>query len=100
MKPLYRQGDVLIMRVAKPVSTKFETPETPVILAHGEATGHAHTIAGVRQLWRDGSELILRIDAPQEVRHQEHAPIKLPPGTYRVRRQREYTPEAIRNVAD
>lgn len=32
--------------------------------------------------------------------HQEHGPITLPPGNYRVQIQREYSPEEIRNVAD
>jgi hypothetical protein len=32
--------------------------------------------------------------------HPEHASITLPAGSYQVRRQREYTPEAVRPVAD
>ncbi|MGH9523996.1 MAG: hypothetical protein ACRD3E_15850 [Terriglobales bacterium] len=32
--------------------------------------------------------------------HEEHAPIVLPPGDYEIVRQREYSPEEIRNVAD
>jgi hypothetical protein len=32
--------------------------------------------------------------------HEEHGPITLPPGDYRVQIQREYTPEEIRNVVD
>jgi hypothetical protein len=32
--------------------------------------------------------------------HDEHAPIPLPAGAYRVVRQREYTPEQVRDVAD
>lgn len=35
-----------------------------------------------------------------QVVHDEHAPITLPPGNYRVVRQREYAPEQIRQVAD
>jgi hypothetical protein len=34
------------------------------------------------------------------VTHEEHGPITLPRGTYRVWRQREYSPEAIRVVRD
>lgn len=34
------------------------------------------------------------------VRHEEHAPIALPAGLYEITIQREYHPEAIRNVAD
>ena len=32
--------------------------------------------------------------------HDEHGPITLEPGVYKVRIQREYSPEAIHNVAD
>jgi len=32
--------------------------------------------------------------------HEEHGPISLEPGTYRVWIQREYSPEAIRRVLD
>ncbi len=32
--------------------------------------------------------------------HEEHGPVTLPPGDYKVVIQREYSPEAIRNVAD
>jgi hypothetical protein len=34
------------------------------------------------------------------LRHEEHAPIPLPPGDYQVIRQREYDPEKSRLVAD
>ena len=35
-----------------------------------------------------------------EVVHEEHATIKLPQGTYRVWRQREYSPTEIRIIRD
>jgi hypothetical protein len=38
--------------------------------------------------------------APVTLEHQEHDPIVIPPGAYRVIRQREYAPEDIRNIAD
>jgi hypothetical protein len=34
------------------------------------------------------------------VGHEEHAPIPLPAGYYRIVRQREYVPGSIRPVAD
>jgi hypothetical protein len=34
------------------------------------------------------------------LQHEEHSAIVLDPGTYRLPGQREYAPEAIRNVAD
>ena len=101
---LYRQGDVLIEQVH--VLPKKLVPQVPdtglLVLARGEATGHHHSIpasAGTLQT-DEGGVMYLTIEELTEVRHQEHAPIPLAPGFYRVRRQREYTPEAIRSVAD
>ena len=103
---LARQGDVLIERIDAP-DAKFTPAAAPVILAHGESTGHMHAIADFQQIQIAGDmnpgvgqAMLLKIKAPVKVLHQEHAPIDLPKGTYRVMRQREYSPEAIRNVAD
>lgn len=102
---IYRQGDVLLQRVENTPTNLTPIPREggKVVLAHGEVTGHAHAIAdsGVR-FGRDGSGVTyLEIaDALAMLTHQEHGTIELPKGTYRVTRQREYSPEAIRNVAD
>lgn len=103
---IYRQGDLLIERIAKP-EVEFRPAKGKIILAHGEVTGHHHAIDRFEGIQIAGSmtislgqAMILSIPAPVEVTHQEHAPIQLPKGTYRVTRQREYSPAAIRNVAD
>lgn len=104
LKQIYRQGDVLIERVrslpkqltkAKPIAGR-------IILAHGEATGHHHSLdADAADWWKDeaGTQFV-EVREQTEVVHQEHGPIPLVPGRYRVRRQREYSPAEIRNVAD
>lgn len=72
-----------------------------VILAHGEVTGHAHEIdIDSADLWKHAEAVFVRVKRPTQLRHQEHAPIKVGVGALRVTRQREYSPEAIRNVAD
>ena len=101
----YRQGDVLIQRVAKlPAKlTAIPREDGKVVLAHGEVTGHSHAIAeaGVKFGRDDSGATYLEIaDALAMLTHQEHGTIELPQGAYRVTRQREYSPEAIRNVAD
>jgi hypothetical protein len=38
--------------------------------------------------------------APVALEHEDHDTIMIPPGTYQVVRQREYSPGAVRYVAD
>jgi hypothetical protein len=73
------------------------------VLAEGEATGHTHRIdrPGAAELLERGGTLYLRVLADSAaVVHQEHRPIVLPRGLYRVWQQREYSPRAIRTVCD
>ncbi|MFZ1105999.1 MAG: hypothetical protein WAN86_24580 [Hyphomicrobiaceae bacterium] len=80
--------------------------EGAAIIAEGEATGHRHRLLGEVTMYRDDA---LARDIPSglyvahvEVRsqtarleHEEHAPITLDKGTYRVRRQRQLEPTDI-----
>jgi hypothetical protein len=101
---LVRQGDVLLERIAElPSTAKRQRVKGPIILAYGEATGHHHAIhKGKVALYRDENQasFIEVKNAVAALEHQEHAPISLAPGVYRVRLQREYSPEEIRRVAD
>jgi hypothetical protein len=102
---IVRQGDVLITRVDSiPADAKPKKKDKGmVILAYGEVTGHAHRIersdiAELHDADRQGTFLVLAEDTA--VVHEEHSRLDLPAGTYRIEIQREYTPEAIVNVAD
>jgi hypothetical protein len=98
-----RQGDVFIERCATPRSKLEPVPAEAgrVILAHGEATGHAHALPMAdAALFARGAERFLRVVRETELQHDEHAPVRLTPGYFRVTIQREYSPEGIRNVAD
>jgi hypothetical protein len=104
---MYRQGDVLIIPV-KSIPEKLDAidrEEGRVVLAYGEVTGHAHAIkAEAAALFRDPKlmAVFMRVngDAPVALEHNDHDTIMIPPGKYQVVRQREYSPGAIRNVAD
>lgn len=52
MNMIVRQGDILILRVSKPIETKRlakrKREAGDVVLAHGEATGHKHRFRGKR----------------------------------------------------
>ncbi|BCY11150.1 hypothetical protein [Actinoplanes sp. L3-i22] len=105
---MYRQGDVLIIPVARgelPACAPLPRDRRGrMVLARGEATGHAHVVGG------PGVQLLADLDDPElmflavpqhaRVSHEEHGPIPLPSGDYRVVRQREYVPGSFRPVAD
>lgn len=109
MRPL-RQGDVLLVPVedvdlhdAKPVAREGGR----IVLARGEVTGHVHAIKSrsatllERAVAGRAAERFLRVTrAKALLGHEEHSEILVPPGLYRVVIQQEYTPEALRNVAD
>lgn len=99
---LFRHGDVLIQRIEGAVSGRGKKLPHRV-LALGEVTGHAHRVqesAGAL-LYRLGPDLLLEVTADAvTVVHEEHAPIRLERGAYRVWRQREYSPEEIRVIRD
>jgi hypothetical protein len=105
------QGDVMLQRIDSLPRDVVETQPQGghYIVAHSE-TGHHHVIEarpGVKMYKRanDAYEAFLQIVAGQStLEHKRgfdtHEPLALPPGTYRVKRQREYIPEGFRRAAD
>lgn len=114
MRDLYAQGDLLIERVddLQPSGTlAAANPDGSIVLAEGELTGHHHSIYGRVTMFRDDSLARdipgglyvghVKVEGPAaRIQHQEHAPLTLPKGTYRVRRQRELEHKDARVVAD
>jgi hypothetical protein len=150
MRTMKRQGDVLLIPVDEiPAGLKTVPRDNGrVILAYGEATGHAHAVRADVGLFaadleemehrflRVEAELVGKVDAFKcqdgkgtlswipaytpaaqieaadytilgredvagvVIEHEEHLHFVAEPGTYEVRRQREYQPDAIRFVAD
>jgi hypothetical protein len=108
---MYRQGDVLIVPIAEAEASAIVSGLEPfgrdvrerMILALGESTGHAHAVVGQGALYPSAAPLepmYLHLPQGGRVVHEEHAMITLPPGWYRVIRQREYEPGTERIVAD
>jgi hypothetical protein len=98
---MWRQGDVFIAAV--PSIPKGAKLRQGGVLVEGELTGHSHRVADLRtaEVLEAGDDLFLRVLAEAtKIIHQEHGPIALPRGTYRIWGQREYSPEAIRRVLD
>jgi hypothetical protein len=102
----YRQGDIFIEPIAAlPAACAERAPqqrhgEMVHVLAEGEVSGHAHCIAagGDISMLRDTDDRdpmavgYLALRALARLVHDEHAPIDLPPGNYRVVQQRRYEP--------
>lgn len=101
---IFRQGDVLLREVKSiPSEAKRTKEKDRIVLAYGEVTGHAHAIADLENvdvfIKADGT-MYLEVKTPADLKHEEHGTITLPAGHYERVIQREYSPEAIRNVAD
>jgi hypothetical protein len=106
---MYRQGDVLLIPISGELVPTGARPvprdaRGRLVLARGEATGHVHAVAAYdAELLADPDDVdrrFLRIVSTGLLTHEEHRAIPLPPGLYRVARQREYSPDAVRYVAD
>lgn len=101
---VYRQGDVMVKRVDSipEGGTEVARDKGGVVLAYGEVTGHCHQLRepDARMLELANGQRFLDLKTMAFLKHEEHSTIELPPGTYEVIRQKVYTPQAIRNVAD
>ena len=93
---MWRQGDILFATTESVPLKAIRLPHC--ILAEGEMTGHRHSVeeTGVAELFTFEGERFLNVIAESAtVVHQEHGPITLPHGVYRVWQQREYNPREL-----
>ena len=98
----YQQGDVLVKSVSE-IPSGGKVIRGRVVLAEGEATGHAHVMTGKNVLaYVVAGQMYLDVSAPTEIKHEEHGPIVIQPGKYRVDNVQEYDhfAEEARRVAD
>ncbi len=100
----YQQGDVLI-KVAKEIPEGSERINS-LVLAEGEATGHAHRIPETYrsnvEMYEKNGALFLRVLETVPLTHEEHGVINLPKNDYVIERVREYDhfSEEAREVRD
>ena len=105
---MYRQGDILIFPANELPDNlvKVQRTKRGIVLAEGEATGHAHCILNrdvelFRQADMDEmADRFLRVESEAQLVHDEHDTLTIPAGLWRVRHQREYAPQAPVYVAD
>lgn len=88
---VYRQGDVLLRRVRRrawpPSGERLDG-----FVLQGE-TGNLHRVSGRHSVYRDGEGLLLVAGEGCVMEHDEHRPLKIPPGVYRVYRVVEFDRE-------
>jgi hypothetical protein len=109
---LFAQGDILFERLDEKnipqglVQEVKRDADGSLCLARGERSGHRHVadsetarLYREEQPWRFDANVVVGIMALSEttaIRHEEHDPIVLGPGTYRVRRQVLFQPSVRR----
>lgn len=90
-----QQGDVLIQAVESIPSGAKEKKrdQRGFVLAEGEQTGHAHVVDCPEQLiefYEHEGLLFFKNTQAVTVKHEEHKPLTIPPGIWRVDKVREY----------
>ena len=101
---LIRQGDLLLVPIAELPERAQSVVRGRLVLAEGEATGHAHVVESRRaSLHQQYGTRYLRVvgNRPVSLVHEEHDTLTVAPGVYEIRRQREYAPRSgFRRVSD
>lgn len=110
-KNLAAQGDVMFIKIDKlPEGLRALTPENgKFVVAHSE-TGHNHTVKykpGITYYANDNDQFTAYLVVDNTkclVEHERsfdtHESLLLKDGVYKIRRQREYTPEGFRKAQD
>jgi hypothetical protein len=104
VRGIVRQGDVLLVPVERiPRFARKDVPGRELVLAEGEATGHAHTVQGRARIVPAAVHYLAPTDryllvegGTAVIVHPEHEPITVSKGVYRIVRQREYAPSPRR----
>jgi hypothetical protein len=96
-----QQGDVILELVDYEIKGKKLNHLT---LAEGESTGHSHQLVnGLGQLIMMDKIMHLQVFSETALlKHEEHKPISIPKGNWKIKIVREYDPfeKEIRRIAD
>ena len=93
MKNYAHQGDIVFAPFEGEIVGKQEKHSGSYIVGYGEATGHHHMVKVADptdlEIVKVAGGFIMRLKSEGVVEHQEHKPIRLAPGTYRIGHERE-----------
>lgn len=109
-----RHGDIYVYRLDGETNLLEFQPTASIVVAKGERTGHAHVLEGADLAVGpeasnyhiegvDGVGLLFaKVGSVAVLKHEEHASVELPQGTYAFVRQREWdwTKEQTQAVVD
>ena len=97
---MFRQGDLLFIECDEIPNDAQEVQDG--IIARGEATGHTHRVgdSNVAKLVALNAMMYVRALQEAEILHEEHNKVVLPPGNWKVHRQKEYEPNGWKQVQD
>ena len=105
MLPL-RQGDVILIPIendkpAQRMAIALRTRTNKIVLAEAETTGHSHRFERVKGVMRgkptDIGGAVLYLAESSTLIHEEHAPIEVAAGAYKILIQKEYDPTKDRS---
>lgn len=103
----WQQGDVVMQKIDSiPEGERSQDELTKAkTLALGEATGHSHTFDDVDnsvEVFKIMNVIYMRLAKETKLKHQEHNPISIPPGNYKVGivRETDHLAGITRRVAD
>lgn len=101
----YQQGDVILTRVDNVPSNAKVLPRSSrdIVLAEGEATGHAHVVTDVEcEAYTLADALFIKCRKPVTVVHEEHKSVTIDSGIWQISIVREYDhfQEEARKVID
>ena len=87
----YQQGDVLLEGIDSLDGFEKVQDGAGIVLAEGETTGHMHRVRERAELYRDKTgQFYLSTTGPTTIVHEEHRPITVPGGFFKVGIVREY----------
>lgn len=103
-----QQGDVTFEKVGEvPKEAKLgKAKQRGFVLMEGEVTGHAHCIAetdpSICELYEKDGQLFVKAHKPVVVTHEEHNPMTLDPGIWKIGQVKEfdYLQNMVRSVID
>ncbi|MGE0493483.1 MAG: hypothetical protein AB7S38_30015 [Vulcanimicrobiota bacterium] len=92
---MQRQGDLLLIPVDQ--LSEYSRPVDGLVVLAGE---HDHRLAEGRLCEDQAGQLFVTVARATALLHDEHRALELEPGSYAVRRQREYAPQRPRPAYD